>query len=123
VKPKNSKSNTSKTLQPSEEQFQEQVVDLATRLGWRIAHFRSVRVQRKDGSIYYATPVQADGEGFPDLLMLNGTKLLVAELKADAGRLTPEQYEWLRAFSYITPYVYLWKPDDILEIQVVLQRG
>jgi hypothetical protein len=52
----------------SEAQFQQQVIDLARLCGYRVAHFRTVRVQRKGGSVYYTTPVQADGAGWPDLV-------------------------------------------------------
>jgi len=48
----------------SEADFQTRVIDLARQLGWRVAHFRKTRVQRKDGSTFWETPVAADGKGF-----------------------------------------------------------
>lgn len=97
---------------PSEAEFQAQVIELARHLNWRAAHFRKVRVQRANGSVYWETPVAADGKGFPDLLLLQGARLLVPELKTDTGRLIPEQKLWLEAFEEVGAETTVWRPKD-----------
>lgn len=65
----------------SEKLFQRQVLELAKIMGWRVYHpFLSKWSER----------------GFPDLTMVRARdrRLLFAELKAEAGRLTPAQVEW-----------------------------
>jgi hypothetical protein len=55
---------------PSETVFQNDVIIYAHSTGWFVSHFRGVRIQRQDGSVYYQTPCSADGKGLPDLLMV-----------------------------------------------------
>ena len=100
-----------------EAEFQQQIIDLAHLHGWRCAHFRTVRIQRKDGSVYYATPVQADGEGFPDLVLLKGNRVIVAEIKSEKGKCSDAQTEWLNAWELAGAEVYVWRPQDWNEIE------
>jgi hypothetical protein len=72
------------------------VLDLARLLGWRVAHFRPARTERG-----WRTPVEGDGAGFPDLVLVRGERLVFAELKGSRGRVTPAQSEWLRALSAV----------------------
>ena len=104
----------------SEEEFQRAVIDLARSLGWVVAHFRKVRVQRKDGTTYWETPVQADGAGFPDLLMLNRTRQIVAELKFGKNRPSEAQKAWLGRFGAAGVPWYVWYPADWPEIVAAL---
>jgi hypothetical protein len=91
----------------SEASFQRRVIQLAQANGWKCAHFRKART--KTG---WVTPVAADGKGFPDLVLIRGPVVLVAELKADAGRPTPEQTAWLAAFRAAGIAASVWKPRD-----------
>lgn len=111
-----------RTRQHPEEDFQQQIIDLAHLHGWRVAHFRTVRIQRKDGSVYYATPVQADGEGFPDLILLRGMDFIVAEIKSATGRCSKKQTEWLNAWELAGAFVYVWRPKDWEFIEKRLKR-
>lgn len=104
-----------------EEYLQQQIIDLAHLHHWRVAHFRTVRIQRKDGSVYYATPVQADGEGFPDLVMLKGNRKIVAEIKSEKGKCSDAQTEWLNAWELAGAEVYVWRPKDWDEIEKILK--
>jgi hypothetical protein len=45
-------------------ELQKAIVDLAHTHQWKIAHFSSVPITRR-GKTYYATPVEADGRGWP----------------------------------------------------------
>jgi hypothetical protein len=97
----------------SEREFQRDVLALAKLHGWLAAHFRPARTVRRDGSVRYQTPVQADGAGFPDLVLLRDGVLLVAELKTDTGRTTKEQDAWLAAFRAAGVAASVWRPRDM----------
>jgi hypothetical protein len=92
----------------SEKEFQKAVIELAHRLGYRVAHFP--KIQDKRG--YWRTPVAADGKGFPDLLLVRGERLIFAELKAEGGRMTPEQDAWFEALRYTGALLAGWYPRD-----------
>lgn len=113
------KTPKAKLPQISEADFQNQVVAIARANGWKVAHFRGVRVQRKDGSVYYQTPVGADGRGFPDLVFAriknDERKIIFAELKSNIGKLSDEQYEWVKLTG-----AYVWRPNDIEDIERIL---
>jgi hypothetical protein len=101
-----------------ESEFLEQVVALARLRGWRVAHFRPARTAQG-----WRTPVQGDGRGFPDLLLVRergDRRVIAAELKVGAGRPTIEQAEWLSAFAAAGVAAYTWRPDDWPEIEAVL---
>jgi hypothetical protein len=110
-----------------ESAFQRQVIEYAQLRGWRVAHFRSVLVQHKDGrASTWQTPVQADGAGFPDLIMVRDGRLIVAELKAERGEMTAEQVAWMEAFATLSLdsdggcEPHLWCPSDWPIIEKVL---
>ncbi len=107
----------------TENEFQTMVIDCAKLNGWQVAHFRGVRTQRHDGSVFYQTPVQADGKGFPDLVMIR-ERILIVELKAEKGRTTSEQEVWLQLFDDVLPpnSVFVWKPSQFDEIVKILAR-
>lgn len=116
-----------------EDDWQQQVVDLAQALRWRVAHFRPARTL--DG---WRTAVAADGKGFPDLVLVRGPRLLFVELKTDrtGSKLSPEQQQWVADLEavanalagpvsrgmatreglpgIVTPAleVYVWRPSD-----------
>jgi hypothetical protein len=99
-------------LTGSEAEFQARVIALARAEGWKVAHFRAVRIQRADGSTYYQTPVQADGSGWPDLFMVRDGVALAPELKTNTGRVRPEQQEWLAALRAAGIAASVWRPKD-----------
>uniref|UniRef100_A0A6M3KP81 Putative VRR-NUC domain-containing protein n=2 Tax=viral metagenome TaxID=1070528 RepID=A0A6M3KP81_9ZZZZ len=95
---------------------------LATMLGWKSLHIRPARAI-KHGEETYRTPVSGDGEGFPDLLLARPPRLLLAEIKREDGKPSPQQSDWLDVLSRITnpPETFLWKPSDLDEIEEVLK--
>jgi hypothetical protein len=126
-----------------EEDFQQQIIELARMYGWRVAHFRAAQTARG-----WRTPVAADGAGFPDLVLVRDAELIFAELKTDRGRLRPDQGVWIAAFEQVAVAVtaavgaleglapglapnvlrpavdvYLWRPCDFDEIHGRLARG
>jgi hypothetical protein len=102
----------------SEAEFLRQVIDLAHLYRWRVAHFRS-GLTRKG---HWATAVQGDGVGFPDLLLIRGRRVVAAELKVGKNKPTAEQLAWLEAFQDAGIQNYLWYPSDWAEIERVLGR-
>lgn len=104
-----------------ESDFQAQVIQLARLLGWRVAWFRPVRVQRRNGTVYHETPVGADGKGWPDLILTRAGRLVAAELKSERGRLTAEQAAWISALRAAGVEVFLWRPSQWREIEEVLR--
>ena len=105
-----------------ERDFQDQIIELAHLKDWTVAHFRTVRIQRKDGSVYYATPVQADGVGFPDLILLRPPRQVVIECKVDRRKPTVDQQIWLQLFEACGAEAYVWYPTDWDEIERTLDK-
>ena len=101
--------------QPTEVEFQRQVIDLAHLLGWRVAHFRAALTRHG-----WRTPVQADGAGFPDLCLVRD-RVIFAELKAGRGRLTVDQQAWAAALSAADAEWQLWRPADLDDIARMLR--
>jgi hypothetical protein len=95
-----------------ERAFLEAVLDYAAIRGWRRAHFRPCRTEKG-----WRTAVEAEGAGFPDLVLVREGRLIFAELKGGRGRLSPEQETWLvdlREVAYACPQVeaHVWWPSD-----------
>ena len=75
----------------SEEQLQRAIIDAARAHRWVVAHFRAAQTERG-----WRTPVEADGKGFPDLVLAHPDRgVLFIECKADRGRLSAEQERWV----------------------------
>ena len=96
-----------------ESDFQKAVIDLAHTFGWLVAHFRPAMNKRGQ----WMTAVQADGAGFPDLVLVRGLHIKIAELKLSGKKPSKAQARWLAAFyraSQASAYVrtYLWTPID-----------
>lgn len=62
--------------------------------------------------------------GWPDLVLLRGDRMVVAELKVGGKKPTAAQLEWLDAFQEVkgNVEVYLWRPEDWPVIESVLGR-
>jgi len=103
----------------TERDFQRTVIELAQRLGWKVAHFRPAQNQHGD----WRTPVAADGAGFPDLVLVR-ERVIFAELKNDNGRLRPQQRQWLDAINRASPTdavdAVVWRPKDWDHIHATL---
>lgn len=106
----------------SEADFQKQVTIFAHLHGWKVASFRTVRVQRKDGSTFYETPAGADGAGWFDLVLVHRKRRMViaVELKIGKNKKTDAQLDWALCFEAAGVPVYTWKPKDWPEIERVL---
>lgn len=61
---------------------------------------------------YHTRRSDRSPEGFPDLVMLRGGRLVVRELKIGRNQPTPKQREWLAAFEAAGVDVGVWTDDD-----------
>jgi hypothetical protein len=91
--------------------FTATVLALAKIRGWHTLHIRPGRTDKG-----WRTPVQGDGKGFPDLLMLRGSRTIAAELKC-GNKATLEQTVWLQKFQLAGAQVFVWTPADWPEIE------
>lgn len=101
----------------SEDEFLRQVMELAVLSGWATAHFRPAMT--KGGR--WVTAVSGDGKGWPDLVLVND-RVIFAELKTDAGTLTPDQERWGRNLKAAGAEYYVWRPRDWPVIVATLGR-
>ena len=91
----------------SEAGFQQAIVELAYRLGWRVQHSRAI--QTRNGR--WMTAIQGHN-GFPDIVLAHPKHgVLIAELKTARGRLGADQLLWRDALEPHIEY-HLWRPSD-----------
>ncbi len=91
----------------TERDFQRQVLDLAGILGW---------------TIYHPMLSKWSERGWPDLSMVRPPRFIVAELKRETGKTSPDQDRWLEMLGSCPGIeVYLWRPSDIETIAAVLR--
>lgn len=117
----------------SEDELQDAVIQTATLLGWRVAHFRPALTKKG-----WRTPVEGHGAGFPDLVLVRvrsgrDARLILAELKSQQGALSDEQNEWYGRLAMVADAVaaladdagaddrrpplevVVWRPKDWLD--------
>lgn len=132
--------------------WQAQVVGLARLYAWRLIYHAPAggHGSRSAGTRRVASEQLPEGNGFPDLILIKGPRLVVAELKSRTGRPRPGQAEWLDAFETVGDAVdnvvalardravgtdatnnfprpsveaYLWRPADWPNVHNVLRGG
>ena len=77
------------------------VMQLAKLSGWLCHHVHDSRYEEWGAD-----------NGFPDLVLVRGKRVLWRELKTDAGEPTPEQRSWLSALVTAGQDASLWRPAD-----------
>lgn len=101
----------------SEALFQQQVEELATRLGWKWMHIPRVGTAKG----WRTQTKGALGKGWPDLVLVKGHRLLFVELKTDRGILSTEQKDVLGLLGECQKVeVYVWRPRDWALVLAVL---
>lgn len=96
------------TFQVTEAQFQNAVIEMATRLGWETWHDNDSR--RNQG-------------GLPDLICVHAEHGVVwLELKTMKGRVRPMQQYWLDLLTTAGERAYLVRPSD-MDMLEALFRG
>jgi hypothetical protein len=92
----------------SEKAFMRQVIDLAHLRGWDLVYHPWISVKSESG--------------WPDLCLtrVKDGRMVLAELKAESGKLTPRQAEVLDILRSAVSEVYVWRPSSWNEIESVL---
>jgi hypothetical protein len=95
--------------QAPERDLQAAVIDLAERLGW---------------ATYHVYDSRRSNSGFPDLVLLKGSRLIFAELKSAKGKLSRTQELWLARLRLVPGIeVYEWRPADWDAIAELLTKA
>ena len=95
-------------LQTTEADLREQIRTLCKLYGWLM---------------YFTWNSRNSPSGFPDLVLVNPQqkRVVFAELKTEAGKVTPGQAEWLDALMACGQEVEVWRPQHIHQITWLLQ--
>ncbi len=98
----------------SEEDFQNSVIELAQRCGWKVHAERKARTEKG-----WCTPIQGDA-GFPDLVLSRGGIVIFAECKSEKGKLSVEQKAWAESVDECPGVLrFTWLPhhwDEIVKL-------
>lgn len=103
----------------SEKQYQKRITDLASLYGWRWAHFSDSRKQVRPG-VFVG---DADAAGFPDLVLVRPPEMIVIEVKAELGKTTEIQDEWLKDFANSGIDAYVSRPSTFDTVKKRLSRS
>lgn len=97
--------------------FQKTVIEYAQLRGWKVLEIR--KGMKKNGE--YRTPFGANGNGWNDLFMVRGKRIVYVELKVGRNVMTPEQIDWQTVMGATGKVeVFNWYPEDWPEIENVL---
>lgn len=108
-----------------ERDFQRTVMELAELSGWETLHVRTSMQQGR----YMTATTGTMAKGWPDLVLIHRSRqrLLLVELKADKGRLSPDQARVLSVLHQLVEgptrewaEVHVWKPADWPLIEATL---
>ena len=97
--------------------FQTQVTDLAERLRWEWFHVHPTQVR---GKVWITGTSGSMRVGWPDLVLVRGSRLIFAELKKQSGKVEPEQQRVMDLLRTVGE-VYVWRPSDIEGIERLLK--
>lgn len=99
----------------SERAFQDKVIAMAIMYGWKVQHTRPSLLPGGG----WATHIQGH-IGFPDLVLAHRDRgVIYAELKAERGKVSPSQTDWLETLTATGAETYLWRPRDF---QFIVKR-
>ncbi len=102
------------SIKVSEEDFAATFDDYATLRGWTWCGFRPAR-QKIGGEETYRTPIIGQ-KGLPDRILARNGVVLLVELKAEDGKLSPWQKIWGIALKGFKGY-HVVRPSDWEEIE------
>ena len=109
------------TFTQTEKAFMAQVIQYATLRGWVAWHDRANNAPRACKRCKARLDIPRNDPGFPDLILVRRPRVVWAELKAERGRLSTDQRDWLRELAAAGQEVFVWRPSDFEEIQRVLK--
>lgn len=84
----------------TESEFQSAVITLAKTLGFQLT--------------YHTHDSRRSNPGFPDLVLVNAARgcVLFVELKAQQGRVSAEQEQWINGLRAAGQFAEVWRPSD-----------
>jgi hypothetical protein len=103
----------------NEAELTKEVIRIAHDYGWLVCRFHRLPVPRA-GRTEWRTAVGADGKGFPDLTLVR-ERIVYAELKMKGRYAKPEQRTWIAQLKRAGAEVYVWRDDDLPELERVLK--
>jgi hypothetical protein len=96
-----------KALRIAEKVFQSQVLQIAKLYRWHA---------------YHPALSKWSERGWPDIALVRPPRLVFAELKSEAGRVTEHQESWLALLAACAGVeAYLWRPSDLERIAELLR--
>jgi hypothetical protein len=98
---------TANSVKMTEKTLTELVKKSLIRGGWMVSHFHDSRRQVKPG-VFVGDKA---AKGFPDIVAIKETRLLIAELKSEKGKFRDGQIEWLNSFSKVGAEAFVWRPE------------
>jgi hypothetical protein len=98
-----------KTLPITEDDLKRTVIDMCHTLGLLVAHFRPAQIRPG----VWVTPVEADGAGFPDMVIVGPGGVLFWELKSATGPVSTDQAKWLTALLGAGAVAWVVRPRDL----------
>ncbi len=107
-----------RTRKTEEADLQTEIIEHLQTLGYLVAHFRPAKTAKG-----WRTPVEGDGEGFPDIIAVHpqAGRCVVLELKSSSGRVSDAQLEWLRAFQGVSSTtVTVVRPESWSDLRALL---
>lgn len=109
-------------LKMTEAQWQKRVLGMAALFKWRAWHDRATNAPRTCPTCKAPIKLPRNDPGWPDLFMVRGETLIVAELKSDRGQVTDEQLDWLSALQQVKRVmVVVWRPRSEAVVEEVLR--
>ena len=109
------------TFTQTEKAFMRQVIQYASLRGWVAWHDKATNAPRACKRCKARLDLPRNDPGFPDLILVRRPRVVWAELKAERGRLSTDQRDWLRELAAAGQEVFVWRPSDFEEIQRVLK--
>lgn len=106
-------------LAESEEALQVKTIQLARFCQWWVYHPPRNRPSAKTGRV---VPVLGTVAGWPDLTFVREPEIFFAELKAEDGRVRPDQQLALQRLAACGLEVHIWRPSDWPSIEARLKR-
>ena len=105
-------------LKISEAHLEEWLLDLIQVTHWHSVHIRPA--MRRDGT--WISPVAGEGKGYPDWSLFKpGHYPVLVELKAEDGKLSPEQVAWGVVLKQCKGVRYvLLRPSNRDELEAIL---
>lgn len=100
----------------TQDAFNTWLLDIAHLAEFQAVHFRPARTAHG-----WRTPVQGDGVGWPDWVLVQPGRIIVAEITQPGKRLTPEQEDWLELWEQAGAEAYHWTTEDHEKVMKALR--